>query len=195
MNPNPNPAQVVDNPILISRRSKRQESLVSPTPSIKANSHPDECLFLEDLPFGELFDLSIFKTRSESALDDIVLDPKFVVDLEVQKENQSIDEYILNSPLSSLTIAKIPEPFELVSTTLSSPLFPSTSEIHSSPPFIRSLPYQPINTHKSPITPSFPSTIVSSPSTPTPLLSLAQLRAMENRYAPLALPAPLGAMP
>ena len=106
-----------------------------------------------------------------------------------------MDEYILNSPQSSLTIAKIPEISELVSTTLCSPLFPSTSKVHSSPPFIPSLPYQPIITHQSPITPNSPTTIVSSLSTPTPLLSLAQLRANASRYAPLVLLALLGAMP
>ena len=84
-NLDPNPAPVVDNPNLISRRSKRQENSVSPTPSIKADSCPDEWLFLEDLPFDESFDLSLFRTRSESALDDIVLDPEFIADLEVQK--------------------------------------------------------------------------------------------------------------
>ena len=150
---------------------------------------------LEDLPFDESFDLSLFRTRSESALDNIVLDPEFIIDLEVQKANQSIDEYILNSPQSSLTTANIPELSKPASTTLSSPLFPSTSEVHYSPPFIPSLPYQPTITHQSPITPSSPSTTVSSLSTPTPLLSPARLRAMANRYAPLVLLAPLGATP
>ena len=152
-------------------------------------------MFLEYLPFDLSFDLSLFITKSENALDDIVLDLEFIVDLEVHKENQPIDEYILNSPQSSLTTAKTPKLSELVSTTLSSPLFPSTSEVHSPPPFIASLPYQPIITHQSPITPYSPSTILSSPSTSTPRLSPAQLRAMANRYAPLVLAAPLGAIP
>ena len=96
-NPDPNPTPVGDNPNLISRRLKRQESSVSPSPSIKVDSCPDAWLFLEDLPFDLSFDLSLFRTRSKSALDDIVLDPNFIADLEVQKENQSVDEYILNS--------------------------------------------------------------------------------------------------
>jgi len=73
----------VDNPNLILRRCKRQESSVSPTPSIKQDSFPDEWLFLEYLPFDESFDLSLSRTKSKSALDDIVLDPKFIADLEV----------------------------------------------------------------------------------------------------------------
>lgn len=125
----------------------------------------------------------------------MVLDPEFITDLEVQKVNLSIDQYILNSPHSSLTTVKIPEISEIVSTPFSSPLFPSTSKFHSSPPFIPSLPHQPIITHQSPITPSSSSTTISPPSTPTPLLSPAQLRAMENRYARLVLPTPRGAMP
>ena len=60
-NPDPNPSQVFDNPNLISRISRRQESSVGPTPSIKIDSCPDEWLFVEDLPFDESFDLSLFK--------------------------------------------------------------------------------------------------------------------------------------
>ena len=56
-NLDPNPTLVVDNPNLISRKSKKEESLVNQTPLIKANSCPDEWLFLEELPFDESFDL------------------------------------------------------------------------------------------------------------------------------------------
>jgi len=65
---------------------------------IKTNSCSDEWLFLEDLPFNEQFDLSLFKSKSESEIYDIVLDPEFIANLEVQKSNKSINEYILNSP-------------------------------------------------------------------------------------------------
>ena len=111
-NPDPNPTPVVDNLNLISRRVKRQEILVSLTPSIKVDSCPDEWLFLEDISFDFSFDLSLFRTKSETALDDTVLDTKFVADLEIQKANKSIDEYILNSPQSSITAANIPELLE-----------------------------------------------------------------------------------
>jgi len=86
-NPDLNPALVLDNPNLISRILKRQESSVIPTTSIKVDSCPNEWFFLEDLPFDLSFDLSLVRTRSKSALDDIVLDPEFILDLEVQKEN------------------------------------------------------------------------------------------------------------
>ena len=66
-------------------------------------------MFIEDLPFDEYFDLSIFRTKFESALEDTVLDPEFTAELEVQRENLSIDQYLLNSPQSSLTTVKIPD--------------------------------------------------------------------------------------
>ena len=132
---------------------------------------------------------------SKSALDDIVLDTEFTAELEIQRENLSIDQYILNSPQSSITTVNIPELFESVSTSFSSPLFPSIFEFQSSPPFIPSLPHQPIITHQTPITPSSPLPTVSPFGTQTPLPSPAQLRAMANRYAPLVMPAPQGAMP
>jgi len=83
---------------------------------------------------------------------------------------------------------------------LSSPLFPSTPtiipfEVDSSPPFIPSLPYQPIITHSSPTSPGSSSTIALIPSISTPKLSPSQPIAMTNRDAPLALPAQLHAMP
>lgn len=83
------------------------------------------------------FDLSLFKTKSENAIDETILDPDFIVDLEVQHANKSIDEYILKSPQSSINTAMTLELSEQLSITLSSPLFPSTStiipyEVHSS---------------------------------------------------------------
>ena len=105
-----------------------------------------------------LSDLSIFRTLSESAINETILDPDFIIDLEVQQVKKSIDEYILKSPQSSINTTTTPEFSEQLSTTLSSPLFPSTStiipsEVHFSPPFIPSLPHQPIITHSSPTIP------------------------------------------
>jgi len=101
--------------------------------------------------------------------------------------------YILNSPQSSLTTTKIVELFEPMSTTLSSPLFPSTFEVHSPPPFIPSLPYQPTIPHQSPITLSSPSTTTSTPS--IPILALNIPRVMASWYASLVLPQNIGATP
>ena len=192
-NPDPNPSPLFENPNLIPRMIKRQESLVSPRPLFRFNSYPSEWLFIEDLPFDEYFGLSLFRTKSESALNDTVLDPKFTIELEVQRANLSIDQHLLNSPQSSLTTAKIPELSEAVSTTHSSPLFPSNFEVHSPPPLIPSLPYKPIIPHQSPITPSSPSTTASNPS--SPIHALNPPRVMATWYAPLVLPQNLGAMP
>jgi len=85
-NPDPNPAAVVDNPNLISRSLKRQESTVSLTPSIKVDSCSNEWLFLEHLPFDLSFDISLFRTKSESALDDIVLDLDFITDPKFERK-------------------------------------------------------------------------------------------------------------
>lgn len=145
-------------------------------------------MFLEYLLFDEKFDLSLFKSKFESEIDDTILDPDFIADLEVQKVNQSIDEYILNSPQSSLSTAKIPGLSEPLSTTFSSPLSPSTSEVHSPPPFIPSPPHQPITSHLPPTSPHSSSIL-------HPHLNPTQPISMATKYAPLILPAPLGAMP
>jgi len=61
-------------------------------------------LFLEDLPFNVKFDLSSFKMKSKNVLDETILDPDFIADLEVQKANRSLDEYILNPPYHPLIL-------------------------------------------------------------------------------------------
>jgi len=57
--------------------------------------------FIAD-PFDEQFGLSLFKAESESEIYDTFLDPGFIADLEVQNANKSINEYILNSPFSTI---------------------------------------------------------------------------------------------
>lgn len=78
-----NYVRVVDNPKLISRKSKKEECFVSQIPLVKANSCATEWLFLGELPFDVPFDLSSFRTKSEHAIDEIVLDPNFIADIEV----------------------------------------------------------------------------------------------------------------
>jgi len=83
-NPDPKLAPIVDNPNLISRKSNKEESLVSQIPLVKANSCPNEWLFLEELPFDVPFEQSLFRTKSKNALSETVLDLDFIADLEVQ---------------------------------------------------------------------------------------------------------------
>lgn len=66
------------NPNLITRIIRRQESSVSPRPGFRSNSCPNEWLFIEDIPFDEYFDLSLFKTTSNSELLDLFPDPEFI---------------------------------------------------------------------------------------------------------------------
>lgn len=51
--------------------------------------------YLEELDFDEQFDLSLFETKSESVVGSTVLNPEFVVALETERANKSIDDYIL----------------------------------------------------------------------------------------------------
>jgi len=46
-----------------------------------------EWLLLEDLPFDKYFGLSLFRTTSDSELLDIVIDPEFTRELEIQRDN------------------------------------------------------------------------------------------------------------
>jgi len=69
-NPDPNPPPVFDNPNLIPRIIKRQESSISIRPLFRSNSCPAEWLFLEYVPFDEYFDNSLFRNKSESELED-----------------------------------------------------------------------------------------------------------------------------
>ena len=74
-NPDPNPPPVFENPNLIPRIIRRQEGSVSPRRIYRSCFWPSEWLFIEDLPFDECFELSLFRNVSETALDNIVLDP------------------------------------------------------------------------------------------------------------------------
>ena len=127
--------------------------------------------FVEDLSFDENFELSLFRNKSENDIDDTVLDPDFLVDIEVQRANTSIDDYILNSP-QSITVTNIPEPSESLGTA-----FP--------PPHSSTLPSFNSKLSSPPLTP---------PSNPTsPVVNPPKV--MASRYAPLVLPQVLNDMP
>ena len=44
--------------------------------------------YLEDLEFDEIFDMSLFETKSESVVGSTILNPEFVKDLETKKANK-----------------------------------------------------------------------------------------------------------
>ena len=110
-NLDPNPPPVFENPNLIPRIVRRQEGSLSPRPVFRSYTWPSECFFVEDLSFDEIFELYLFRNKSETDIDDTFLDPEFLIDIEVQRVNSFTDDYILNYP-QSITVTKIPEPSE-----------------------------------------------------------------------------------
>jgi len=81
---------------------------LSPRPIFRSHSCPVIFQYLEDLPFDEHFDLSLFETKSESVIGDTILNPQFLVYLETERVNRSIDAYILNSLQTSIVATNIP---------------------------------------------------------------------------------------
>ena len=62
----------------------------------KAQSCPLGFEYLEDLEFDKQFELSLFETKSESVVASTALNPEFIRNLEAERANKSIDDYILN---------------------------------------------------------------------------------------------------
>ena len=91
-NPDPNPPPVFENPNLIPRIVRRKEGSLSPRPVFRSYTWPSEWVFVEDLSFDENFELSLFRNKSEIDIDDTVLDPDFLVYIEVQRTNTSIND-------------------------------------------------------------------------------------------------------
>ena len=82
-----------ENPNLISK-ILRQESPV--TPLFKSHSCPAAFENFEDIEFDHLFELSLFRNKSDISLDYSFLDPEFIKYLEIEQANRSIDNYLLN---------------------------------------------------------------------------------------------------
>jgi len=60
----------------------------------KSHSCPDIFEYLEELEFDERFEISLFETKSKKAVDYTIPNPQFLVDLETERANWSIDNYI-----------------------------------------------------------------------------------------------------
>ena len=90
-NPNLDPPHIYENPNLIPRLL-RQESTI--TPVFKSHSCPDFFEYLEKLEFDERFEISLFESKSERAVDYTVPNLQFLVDLETKRANRLIDNYI-----------------------------------------------------------------------------------------------------
>ena len=94
-NPDPDPPHIYENPNLIPRLL-RQESTI--TPVFKSHSCPDIFEYLEELEFDERFEISLFESKSERAVDYTVPNPQFLVDLETERAKWLIDNYIAAQP-------------------------------------------------------------------------------------------------
>jgi len=210
-NPDPNPTPFYENPNLISRIIHQESSM---TPVFKSCSCLAIFKYLEELDFDEKFELSLFETKSESALGSIVPNPDFAASLEVERNNKSIENFILKHLQSEIHSSNIVDFLEAASASLGSSITASTLKFPTEPPFIRTLPPQPtVCDQKSAVNspPSTPSTskiasplhtpphtthtsvAPSPPTCPRPIANPP--RVMDARFAPLALPQVLGDMP
>jgi len=136
-NPDPNPPPFYENPNLISRII-RQESSV--TPVFKYRSCPAIFKYLEELDFDEKFELSLFETKSESALGSIVPNPDFAAALEVERNNKSIENFILRHIQREIHVSNITDFLEAAFATLGSSVMASALKIPTEPPFISTIP-------------------------------------------------------
>ena len=144
-NPDPNPPPIYENPNLI-RKILRQES--SATPLVKSHSCPAIFEYLEELDFDEKFELSLFKTQSESALDSLVPNPDFAAALKVEKHNKLIENFILRHLQSDIQAANLADFLEAASANIGSAVTASASKNPTEPPFIPTIPLQPIITYQ-----------------------------------------------
>ena len=96
-NPDPNPPQVFENPNMIPkilRRQEIQESSASSRPLYRSRSCPLKWIYLEDEPFYQFFETSLFVTFSDSELAHTVHDPLFIEDLQVEFFTSHLDKHL-----------------------------------------------------------------------------------------------------
>ena len=131
-NLNPNPPPVFENPNLIPmilRRQESQDSFASSRPLYRSRSYPVKWIYLEDEPFNEFFETSLFVTFSESGLAHTVHDPLFIEDLQLEVVTSHLDRHLQNSIQSELTSKRTPN---LSVITTASPSSSSTPQIGKS---------------------------------------------------------------
>ena len=72
VNPDPNPPHIYENPNLIPRLLRLESTI---TPVFKSHSCPDIFEYLEELEFDERFEISLFESKSERAVDYTIPNP------------------------------------------------------------------------------------------------------------------------
>lgn len=153
----------------------------------------------------------MFKAKSESALDSLVLDPDFAASLAYERHNKLVDNFILRHLQNDLHTTTLADLLENISENIAATI---TAHEASSPPFVSISPIitYPESSAGSPSTPRTPST-PPSPQISLPLVTAPVIilpppppqthptppppppRAMAARFAPLALPQNLHDMP
>lgn len=200
--PDPNPLPVYENPNLIPRLLRQKSSLDL---MFKSHSCPAIFKYLEEHDFDEKFELSLFKTKSESALGSLVPDPIFATALEVERNNKLIENFILRNLHREIQFSNLVDFLESTSANIGSSITDSASKIPTESPFIPTIPLQFIITYQKYVVNSPSSSHISSPLhmpphtsvTPTPpTTSRPNLpREMAARFTPLSLPQQLHDMP
>lgn len=100
-NPDLDPPQIYENPNLIPKLLRRESAI---PPMFKSHSCRDIFEYLEELEFDERFEISLFDSKSERATDYIVPNPQFIVDLEIERANRLIENYIAEQPQTPIVI-------------------------------------------------------------------------------------------
>ena len=145
--------------------------------------------------------MSLFKTKSESALDSLVLNPDFAVSLELEKHNKVVENFILRHLQTDIQATNLADFLETVSASIE-PI--TTAHEHTNPPFVS---ISPISTNPETTVGSSSTSHITSPpptphtpytlATPTPSTPPGSTlpKAMAARFSPLALPQNLHDMP
>lgn len=167
-------------------------------PVFKSHSCPAIFNYLEELDFDEKFELSLFKTKSKSALDSLVPNPDFAAALEVERNNKLIENFILRLLQRDIQFSRLADFLEAASANIGSNIMASASNDHTKPPFIPTIPLQHIITYRESTANSPPSSHVTSPphtpphiphtsATPTPPKTPRPNppRVMAARFAPM----------
>ena len=77
-NPDPKTVVIVYDPDRIGKKKKQTENLEAEISLVRVNSLPSELESLQDIDFDLKFEHSSFKSKFESDLKNVVLDPDFI---------------------------------------------------------------------------------------------------------------------
>ena len=107
-NPDPDPPTIFENPNLIPRilrsqessEKESQESSGSSQPLYRSASCPVKWIYFDEEPFDERFETSLFVNFSETELSRLVPNPLFLEDLQLKFVSFNLDRHLQNSTQS-----------------------------------------------------------------------------------------------